>query len=612
MEVKFAEYRFLRDQLILYKHEDIISLKHTQALLLDFFLADPTSVHSKNTIMDAVWQDKDVSEQVVFQTISQLRAIFGSDAIKTFSKKGYKWELDLIEEPKTHNEKSNVTTKAVNYGKISIRKRFRWAASVIVLLVAIATYFMQASTPRKPVTLHLVENKNISTQSKNILIDLTKLAITKNDNFAVQIAPEQNSARQSFAAPKLAWRQSKIPEQEWLLWTEAFPSPKGIFLNYGLSNGTTDWHGFVFAKKREHVAQKLSERLVQLHQLGLFTKSNIKLDISTMTAMMEISPKDPDLLLLLTHHYIDVKQLEVAMTYAQKLANLDQSYRFIPYRAKAQYLMNDIYQKHRNYQLAANSLNTMSATLTGTPLWALKYDNIIAKAWVEKEQGNFEAMYAILEKGLEFSQEHTDPLMLFELQINYSILAKKAGDVDKKYAHLLEAQALLLKHKLDESNFAVVYYHFAIFTKDKSKAVPYLEKVLLLPRTNRNYWIIDHSTELLIDQYIEQQDYDLAQSLLTKLPESPKFLLSRAKLYHAVDKNNEARSYYEKAFELARLEHNAHMGVHAAFGLFQLNAQQPIKQAEYMDYLDRNAKKEWLNDQMKKWEKKLQRELNNR
>ena len=99
MDVKFSEYRFLRDQLILYKHDKIIPLKRNQALLLDFFIANPDGIHSKDAIMDAVWQDKVVSEQVVFQTISQLRSIVGPNAIKTFSKKGYKWEIDCYLEP---------------------------------------------------------------------------------------------------------------------------------------------------------------------------------------------------------------------------------------------------------------------------------------------------------------------------------------------------------------------------------------------------------------------------------------------------------------------------------------------------------------------------------
>ncbi|WP_019026557.1 winged helix-turn-helix domain-containing protein [Colwellia piezophila] len=599
MDVKFSEYRFLRDQLILYKHEEIIPLKRNQALLLDFFITNPDGIHSKDVIMDAVWQDKIVSEQVVFQTISQLRAILGSDAIKTFSKKGYKWEIPL---QKVATVDVQPTIIKADKASSSLVKS-HWLIYFLAVLLAIVVYLFQTFTLKEQVILHLVHSTKANSQHSENFTELVKKNILKDNRFEVKYTTVNHSSRQSFHTPKLTWKLSSIPDNEWLLWTENFASSNGVFLNYGVSNGDVYWRGYVFGKTHEQVTQKLSERLIELDQLGLFTKPNIKLNISTMTSMMETSPNDPDLLFRLANHYFDVKQLEVAMTYAQKLANADQSYGFSPYRAKAQRLMSDIYKAHRKYKLASNSLKKVSSILADTPLWALKYENISARAWVAQELHDFEKMFKILEQGLEFSQKHVDTLSLFQLHITYSILAKKAGDGHKKYAHLNEAQALLLKHKLNESNFAVVYYHFVIFTKDNSKALPYLEKILLLPRTIHNTWVIEHSTELLIEQYIVQKDFDLARSLLQSRPESPDSLVLTAKLHHATDNKNEARQYFLKAFELARLEHNTHMAVHAAFGLYQLNSHAPKIQAEYMDYLERNALKAWLNDQMKKMDK---------
>ncbi len=596
MEVKFAEYRFLRDQLILYKHEEIIPLKHTQALLLDFFLADSTSIHSKDAIMDSVWKDKVVSEQVVFQTISQLRALFGSDAIKTFSKKGYKWQLDIVLNITSRDENSDLAIVNKTTKRRLAHVLFALATSVI--LVALAAYLLQMPTANKKVALHLVQNVESTNAGYKTLTDLTLRTLLQNGHLKVNLTPEINSSRQSFAAPALAWQHANLPEGEWLLWTETFSSPDGIFLNYGLSNDTVHWHGYIYARTNELLAQKLSERLNQLQELGLFAQNNHKLDISVMTSMMEIAPNDPDLLLLLANYYFEVQQFEVAMTYAQKLANLDPSYGFIPYRAEALWLTAEVYKRRQKFHLADNSLHEMSATLADTPLWALKYQRIHASAWIAKAQNNFDTMFKVLDQGLEFGHKHANALMLFELHITYSILAKKAGDHHKKYAHLNEAQSLLLKHKLDESNFAVVYYHFALFTQDKSKELPYLEKILSLPRTARNGWIIDDATEKVIDQYIEQQNYPSAISLLNQQAETPKYVLSWAKIYHATDKLKEARSYFEKAFELARLDYNAHIGSHAAFALFQLSDQQPELQAEYLDYLERNANKEWLKEQM--------------
>jgi len=598
MEVKFTDYRFLRDKLILFKNEEIIPLKHTQALLLDFFLAAPDSIHSKDEIMNSVWKNKVVSEQVVFQTISQLRALFGSDAIKTFSKKGYKWQLSIVFEATSTEE---VASLAIENKLPEVGSQSRWLFFILLILVVIIGYIFQSPITDKKVTLRLVQNIESTSANYDTLTDLTSQAILQDDKFNVSLTPATNSARQSFAAPRLAWQQAGLPEGEWLLWADVFSSPEGIFLNYGLSNDSIHWHGYVYAKTNEQLAQKLSDRLIQLDQLGLFAKPNNKLAISAMTSMSEIAPNDPDILLLLANYYFDVKQFEVAMTYAKKLANIDSSFAFTPYRAEALWLTAEVYKQRRKFQLATNSLLDMSTTLVDTPLRALKYKNIHAKAWIAKFQGDFESMFKVLDQGLEFSSKHPDPLMLFELHITYSILAKKAGDNHKKYAHLNEAQSLLLKYKLDESNFAVVYYHFALFTQDRAKELPYLEKILSLPRTTRNGWIIDDATEKVIDQYIELQNYPSAISLLNQQAETPKYMLSWAKIYHATGKIKKARSYFEKAFELARLDYNAHIGSHAAFALFQLNLKQPDLQAEYLDYLERNASKEWLKDQMKNY-----------
>ncbi|WP_058031744.1 transcriptional regulator [Pseudoalteromonas phenolica] len=65
--------------------------------MLKFFILNNDRILSKAELLETVWPEKTVSEQVVFQNISHLRAIFGNDAIKTFSKRGYQWQLELTE-----------------------------------------------------------------------------------------------------------------------------------------------------------------------------------------------------------------------------------------------------------------------------------------------------------------------------------------------------------------------------------------------------------------------------------------------------------------------------------------------------------------------------------
>jgi len=89
----FQDYQFDSSSLLLSQQGQLLVLRNNEARLLHFFLSAPPQVYSKEQILAAVWQDKIVSEQAVFQAISNLRQQFGETAIRTFPKKGYQWQL---------------------------------------------------------------------------------------------------------------------------------------------------------------------------------------------------------------------------------------------------------------------------------------------------------------------------------------------------------------------------------------------------------------------------------------------------------------------------------------------------------------------------------------
>ena len=75
MYIYFGEFRYEINKQLLYRQEELILLKKNQAALLDILLEDIHSFHNKYDILDAIWVNQDVSQQVVFQTISELRSI---------------------------------------------------------------------------------------------------------------------------------------------------------------------------------------------------------------------------------------------------------------------------------------------------------------------------------------------------------------------------------------------------------------------------------------------------------------------------------------------------------------------------------------------------------
>ena len=95
MKYRFQDFEFDAQQRVLTRSGEVYSLNEKAALLLSLLLDDVKKIHSKADILDFVWADRVVTDQVVFQNISTLRAIFGDAAIKTFSRKGYQWQLPL-------------------------------------------------------------------------------------------------------------------------------------------------------------------------------------------------------------------------------------------------------------------------------------------------------------------------------------------------------------------------------------------------------------------------------------------------------------------------------------------------------------------------------------
>lgn len=89
----------VHQQNIVFNDETVKVRPKTFSLLL-CFLQNPFQVLSKKQLLDTVWDDVEVNEQVLFQTIRELRQLFGEEeVIKTHPRKGYAWVADVEEAP---------------------------------------------------------------------------------------------------------------------------------------------------------------------------------------------------------------------------------------------------------------------------------------------------------------------------------------------------------------------------------------------------------------------------------------------------------------------------------------------------------------------------------
>ena len=97
MKYSFQQFEFDCNKRILTKNGEELPLHEKASQLLALFLMEADKIHSKSEILEHIWSGKVVTDQVIFQNISHLRALFGNDAIKTFIKKGYQWRLPIVE-----------------------------------------------------------------------------------------------------------------------------------------------------------------------------------------------------------------------------------------------------------------------------------------------------------------------------------------------------------------------------------------------------------------------------------------------------------------------------------------------------------------------------------
>ncbi len=627
MYLNFGDFRYQIEQKLLYLNGELIPLKRNQAVLLSYFLSDIDVVRSKDDILNAVWPNQDVSEQVVFQTVSQLRSILGANAIKTLSKQGYKWVMPVEQDQLPHI--STQADKAAHAPESLVKQpcikqqhafKVKWVIGLasLALVTLLLIVVLPTTSKDHAIALHLVATPQIN---DGFNIASVQKALSETDAFSASQSSSNILTTQAIAAPKLVREQQGISPEQWLVVLESFASDDKAALHYSLSKGQIHWQGYLYAESEQDLPIAFAKRMAELKDMGLFSQHLDKLDNASLEAMLNKRPLDSDIILKLAHYFEGIGHNDVSLSYLQKLVKLAPEHTSSDYVAQAHWKMGKIYKMRGQHLQAHNSLDRMSEALARTVVWPLYFQYVKTKAWLAYSEGDHAAMNRVLQQGLDYfynastrqSSNQARPLLQFKLHILYSILAQKTGDDKLKYHQLNLAQALLLKYGLDDSNKAVVYYHFALFAQQENQAsngladdngssqqisVTYLERILALNRTTDNFWVQDAAFELLVKHYLGDGDFASALKQFDSRKLSPKWMLLKAEVLFAQNQAVQAKQLLESAFEQARIEYDTRTGIDAALKLHRLSTGDPVAQAEYLAYLESNANIEWLRDNL--------------
>ncbi len=87
----------------------VTNIRAKTLLVLTYLITHKNRIVTKQELLTTIWHDVVVQEQVLVQSIKEIRDLLGRDVIKTYSRQGYQWTAELIEsQSKYHEVKKSV------------------------------------------------------------------------------------------------------------------------------------------------------------------------------------------------------------------------------------------------------------------------------------------------------------------------------------------------------------------------------------------------------------------------------------------------------------------------------------------------------------------------
>ena len=123
--------------------EEEIKIRPKSFELLQLLLSKPNEVISKAEMLAKIWDDVNVDEQVIFQSIKELRKAFAElDAIKTSPRKGYAWVIAVTAVDEVDLKHSATSVKpAVDVIKKN-NKALWWLAITAFAVILLLLFFL--------------------------------------------------------------------------------------------------------------------------------------------------------------------------------------------------------------------------------------------------------------------------------------------------------------------------------------------------------------------------------------------------------------------------------------------------------------------------------------
>lgn len=592
----FNDFKFDSKNLLLTKNGEPIDLRHNEIKLLALLLENQTNVLSKEAILAYIWQDKVVSEQAVFQNISHLRNLFGNEAIKTFPKRGYQWQLTTETTPPlkpAHPAKRPIGLYAILASFVFVLMTFiYWQAetnqegtdSVIKL-----AYIPFSNSPDSSDPQNSSDQQNINLQNF--------MALTLEDNVHFNFTAITHLNTEQFQTSAELEYPLVSAIHPFVLTGEVREFKQQFYLDFLLKGPFADLQGQLSGLSQDEVAKKLLEHLEQTFIYDLLSKQQSpQLKQAKLTIAHQQAPEDLIILGSLINVYIEIGELEKAMVMADKLANIALSQNNSLQTGNALLYQSKILTRKKLFDLSLEKLDLAIKQFEEIDDLKRQSDAWFAQSWLDHQNNDYPAIKTSLLKASKLAYQAKDKAREIESLTYLSILAHKHRQQADKYSYLQQAESKMKAYQLPIYHFGKVPFHYAIFAKNPHDKEPHLKQVLEFTALTPDVWFAQGSRLQLLQHYLKQDRLIEAQALVDNVTtDNANNSFLKTLLAQAQQQSELMISYAKQTFEQAQLAGYRSLSLDVA--LLLCNTPENQSNADfYSQYILENATEYWRRD----------------
>ncbi len=601
MRYRFNNFEFDSTSLVLKKNGETLAIRHNEAKVLKLLLEHSDNVFSKEDILSHVWEDKVVSEQAVFQNISHLRSLLGNQAIKTFSKRGYQWQLKIDSIDSDSERLQSCISSNIKKSQATLLSKSKnqnhWLiialASLVIFIIALInlTYESPQEEKRSVIKMAYIPISNQQGAKVALLED--------NEHFDFTELPQLNTAHfqasAEFEYPLLA------DEHPLVLSGSIRTHNKQTYIDFILKGPFSDWRGQISGISQQAVLKQLQQHLQQPVIYNLLNKVQApELKQANLSIAHQQAPNDLIILSQLINTYIRMGELEKAMVMANKLEKISVSHNKTQFVGNALLFQSEILTRKELFELSTHKLSSAIEQFKKINDLSRQADAWLSQSWIDHNQNDYQAIRESLLKSAQLALDAQDKERELSALTYLSVLAYKNQQEDDKYLYLRQAENKMKAYQLPSYHFAIVPYHYAIFAKSLQDKEPHLKQVLKLATLTPDFWAAQNSRQQLMKYYISQNRLTEAQALISNITkDNAQNSYLRTLLSQAKKNDDEFLSHAQRTFEQAELAGNIDLSLDMALLMCSTKTTQ-VNYDFYSQYIDEKATDYWrLNNEDK-------------